>query len=119
MKTITRDRIISTLNKIDAIKMAKIEHDLKIVMTLASYGLESIVGDNSTLTTEKMKLDANYLEAPKNKEELEALNKRLWSTVSHYCKKVEKVESIQARYDIEVSEDELDTLKIDDLDKYF
>lgn len=101
LKTITRERITKTLNRIQEIRSKKTESDEKVVRAHAIHGIKSFCGNSRQIDQDKLVLELTYLEnIPKTEQELDTLFERWRKILDRYHSKSDRVFDIQRRYGI-------------------
>lgn len=100
MKQVTQERLIRAIDKIDAAlaKNSAMTRQTEIIKALSLRGLQSACGCDTELDGDRLKVELNYWEAPKNKRDFHSLLDSRQTRIHHYHAKREKVWSIQEKY---------------------
>lgn len=102
MKTITKERIVKTLKKIDALRLAEVEAGGEVIKAMANLGIESEVGtafdkDLPALSIARMDLELIYLEQPKDPAKLKEVMVRWQADLEYRDRFREAVYGLQAK----------------------
>lgn len=101
MKTITRERLINTLLRIQKVRSKKMSADIDIMSVFATHGIKATFGQITERDRDEMKLELAYIEKyPKSMDEFQVLRDRVMFNNNHYLAKTKRVTRIQAKYNI-------------------
>jgi len=111
MKTITRDRIISALAKVQASQERQCNREIDIIASAARIGLRTSLGQSvPDVELRKFNLELDYHETTKDPISLELMMEKTFAKVRHLGDIREKIFALQSHCDI--SGLELTTTKI-------
>ena len=100
MKQITQERLIRAIDKIDTAlaRNTKMTSQTEIIKALSLRGLKSALGCDNELDSDRLKVELNYWEAPKTKNDFHSLLENWQTRIFGYHAKREKVWNIQEKY---------------------
>jgi|GEM_PF-6575143 len=102
---ITKERILRTLDRINAARDRAIGQQSNIISAFALHGLKLACHRTAgtelpAIETQRVDLEANYLDAPRTRLELEQTIEQWKAGLDRFHRKTEKVFEIQARHGI-------------------
>ena len=103
--SITRERLLKTLDLINEARERAIGRQGNIVFAFARHGIKATFYQATgvavpAVENQRVELEANYLDAPRTRAEMEQVIEQWKAGIERFCSKTEKVFEIQERYGI-------------------
>ena len=105
MKSIDKDRVLKSLEKVQNFRREIVEKDGEVIRTMSRLGFQTAIDNAFGIQTpqiefDRVNLNLNFLEVPKRISSLEEVMERWRSNLDERSKFREKIYDIQSRYQV-------------------